>query len=237
MSEVTVLQPNVVANQSEPDSLLSLAIKQGASIDQLTQLFELKLRVEANEARKAFVRAMSAFRSEVQTIEKNAKAHNSTYATLDNITSQINPLLAKNNLSFCWSTEQTDKITVHCDVTHSDGHSQRTTLSAMPDTSGQKNAIQAVGSTVTYLQRYTLNAALGLATGVVDDDGKAAGGYPRITAEQAAEIKQLLEDTDSDVAKFLRLHTTPSVDAMHAVQYGPAVHLLKGRKAKMEQAK
>jgi hypothetical protein len=238
MSDVAVIQPSAMTeHQSPADNLLALAIQKGASIEQLTQLFDLKLKVEANDARKAFVRAMSAFRSEVQTIEKNGSAHNSKYATLDNITSQVNPLLAKNGLSFCWSTEQSDRITVHCDITHTDGHSQRTTLSAMPDTSGSKNAIQAIGSAVTYLQRYTLNAALGLATGVVDDDGRGAGDYPRITADQAAEIKGLLEYTGSDVKKFLDVYTAPTVDALHQVSYTPAITLLKGRKAKMDARK
>lgn len=214
------------------DSLLSLAIQKGSSIEQLTQLFDLKLRVDADEARKAFVKAMAGFRSEVKTIHKNGVGHNNArYATLDAITDAINPILAKNDLSFCWSIEQGNQITVHCDVTHIAGHSQRTTLAAAPDDSGKKNAIQSVGSTVTYLQRYTLNAALGLATGVVDDDGNASGDYPRITEDQAAEINQLLQETNYDMERFLRIHGTPSVDEMHEVSYGPAMNLLLSKQA------
>ena len=44
-----------------------------------------------------------------------------------------------------------------------------------PDNSGSKNSIQAIGSTTTYLQRYTLFSILGLAAGE-DDDGSAASG-------------------------------------------------------------
>jgi hypothetical protein len=69
---------------------------------------------------------------------------------------------------------QTDRISVTCILSHRDGHSEETTLSGPPDASGNKNAIQAIGSTLTYLQRYSLVQALGLAA-ANDDDGRAAG--------------------------------------------------------------
>jgi hypothetical protein len=52
------------------------------------------------------------------------------------------------------------------------GHHEETTLSSSPDDSGGKNSIQAIGSAVTYLQRYTLLALTGLATREQDNDGK-----------------------------------------------------------------
>jgi hypothetical protein len=70
------------------------------------------------------------------------------------------------------------------------GHSERTTLSATADTSGSKNSIQAIGSTVTYLQRYTLLAAVGLAAGG-DDDGQAAS--PGMANEDFAYHREQIE--------------------------------------------
>ena len=52
------------------------------------------------------------------------------------------------------------------------GHSESTTLQSPPDASGGKNSIQAIGSAVTYLSRYTLLAITGLATGENEDDGQ-----------------------------------------------------------------
>lgn len=242
VAEVTVMSGLVTEERTTPqplavttaDNLLAIAIQKGSSIEQLEQLFDLKLRVEADEARKAFVRAMTGFRSAAKTIHKNGTGHNNAkYATLDSITAAVNPILANNELSFCWSVEQADnKITVHCDVTHVAGHSQRTTLIAMPDTTGSKNAIQAVGSTVTYLQRYTLNAALGLATGVVDDDGAGSDEFPRITTDQAEEIEALLKETGYDRLRLLRIHGgAPSVGELHEISYGPVMHLLRSKKA------
>jgi hypothetical protein len=50
------------------------------------------------------------------------------------------------------------------------------TMSAPPDTSGAKNVIQAKASTVTYLRRYTLLGAVGMAAGMPDSDGNLKQG-------------------------------------------------------------
>jgi hypothetical protein len=64
-------------------------------------------------------------------------------------------------------------VTVSCIISHRAGHSEENSLSARHDTSGNKNPIQALGSAVTYLQRYTLKAAVGVAA-AADDDGQTA---------------------------------------------------------------
>lgn len=188
MSEVIEHQtalPSVQApSAATPAQLLQVAMDQGADLDRLQKLMDMQIKWEENEARKAYVLAMSKFRSEVPTIVRNRAGHNSNYATLDNITAEVNPILAKYGLSFAWVTEQTDTITVHCDVTHEQGHKTRVSLTSPPETSGSKNAIQAIGSAVSYLQRYTLLSALGLATGEGDDDGKGAAKNSRSSASE-----------------------------------------------------
>ena len=58
------------------------------------------------------------------------------------------------------------------------------TMAAGPDGSGGKNAIQAIGSTVSYLERYTLLAATGLATEDQDDDGRGANPVPTMDKDR-----------------------------------------------------
>jgi hypothetical protein len=65
-------------------------------------------------------------------------------------------------------------VKVTCILSHKDGHREETTLSGPFDHSGNKNAVQAIGSGVAYLQRYTLKAAVGVAAGH-DDDGRSSG--------------------------------------------------------------
>ena len=84
----------------------------------------------------------------------------------------INEALSEHGLSAAWETAQNNgSVTVTCKITHIMGHSESTSLTAAPDNTGSKNPIQAIGSTVTYLQRYTLLALTGLATYEQDDDG------------------------------------------------------------------
>ena len=199
-------------NISTPADLIRVAIQTGTDVAQLERLMDMQLKWDANEARKAYVKAVSAFRSEAPTIARTSKAHNSKYAKIDQITETVNPLLAKHGLSFSWSTEQNETITVHCDVTHVDGHSQRVSLSAAPDGSGSKNAIQAIGSTVSYLQRYTLLSALGLATGEMDNDAN----IPPDTSAFAKEVEQL--ESCKDLPELRAVWTGLSVEARKALE-------------------
>lgn len=159
-----------------PDQMLAIAVQQGADLDKLSKLMDLQERWEQAQARKAYIAALSAFRRDCPIISRKMTGHNIRYAGLADTLSQINMLLAENGLSHSWRTSQEGAaITVTCTVTHAGGHSESTSLTASPDTTGSKNAIQAVGSTVSYLQRYTLFAILGLASKEQDDDGAAAG--------------------------------------------------------------
>jgi hypothetical protein len=146
---------------------------------------DLQERYEAGKAKKAYVVAMTAFKQEAPAVlkkgdrvdfqtSKGRTAYN--YANLGSIVQEITAVLGKHELSASWGTSQNGlDVTVTCNITHVGGHRESVTLTGPVDDSGNKNRIQAVGSTVTYLQRYTLLAALGLATGE-DDDGR--GGVP-----------------------------------------------------------
>ncbi|OJA98953.1 ERF family protein [Burkholderia ubonensis] len=167
-----------------PSDLLRIAVEGGADIEKLERLMTLQERWEANEARKAFVTAMAAFKREPVEIYKRKQVGYKTregdfvgykHAELSDVTAAIAPAMAKHGLSFDWDIHQGNgTITVDCVVTHVMGHSKMVTMSGAPDNSGKKNLIQQAASTITYLQRYTLLAATGMSTKDEDDDG--AGG-------------------------------------------------------------
>ena len=187
---------------SNPSRLIEIAINQNADVDKLSKLMDMQERWEANEAKKAYVRAISAFRAECPAIAKTRKAYDSTYAGLAETIDTIKPILEKHGLSHSWKTsQQGDSIAVQCCVTHIMGHTECTTLQGPPDKTGSKNSIQAIGSTVAYLERYTLYAILGLAS--MDDDGMAAGGKPKITDEQAMQIDAAITENELNREKFM----------------------------------
>lgn len=192
MSENEVMQEGgaiAVQQQATPMRLIEMAVSQNADVDKLEKLFQLQLAWEKNEANKAFVTALNAFKADPPKITKNKEVDFSSakgrthykHATLDQVSGVIGEALAKVGISHRWETEQMEGglIKVTCILTHALGHSERVWLQASRDETGNKNNIQAVGSTVTYLQRYTLLAATGMAVQDQDDDGnQGAVGMP-----------------------------------------------------------
>jgi hypothetical protein len=174
-------------HQLTPMEILSSAVDGGADVGTLEKLLDLQQRWERGEARKAFDAAMAEAKASMPAIIKGREVDFTTdkgrtnyrYEDLGSIAAAINPILAQHGLSYRFRTESPPNapISVTCIISHRLGHSEENTLSAPRDDSGRKNAIQAIGSAVTYLQRYTLKAALGLAASN-DDDGRAAGGEP-----------------------------------------------------------
>ena len=120
---------------------------------------------------------------------------------------------------------------VTCNLAHEAGHSEETTLSGPADNTGNKNAIQAIGSTLTYLQRYTLVQALGLAA-AQDDDGKAAGIGETITDEQVNALRDLIEEVGADLPKFVAYLRVESLADLRQSDFKRAVAALEAKRAK-----
>lgn len=161
------------------------AVASAQPIEVIERLLVVHERYEAGVARKAYAAAMASLRGELPRVFKTdvvdykAKGGRVFYMheNLAAMVEDLSPVMARHGLAFRWDLETTipESIHVTCIITHAAGHQEETTLSGPPDTSGSKNAIQAIASTVSYLQRYTLKAAVGIAAGK-DDDG--AGGAP-----------------------------------------------------------
>lgn len=210
--EIVEADYDVQADGSGAMRLLNQAVENGAGTDTMEKLIELQERWEENEARKAFDAAMADLRSDLPTISKNNTVSHSgasyDYEDLSTIVEKVSPVMAEHDLSFRWRTdsEEANNVKVTCIISHRDGHSEETTLSASPDTSGSKNPIQAIGSTVTYLQRYTLKAALGIAAGP-DDDAQSvsnSGAKKKKAKKQGQGGKSTTNnDTPQDYVKAL----------------------------------
>jgi len=166
-----------LTEQETPHNLIALAIEKGLDVGTLEKLMGLKERHEANEARKSFFQAFTNFQSHCPDIRKGKEvSFNQTkysYAPLSDITRQIAKALKENELSYRWEIkDDSTVIAVTCLISHIDGHTERTTMTANPDKTGAKNEIQARGSAIEYLKRYTLIGALGISTADSDIDGR-----------------------------------------------------------------
>lgn len=180
-----------------PITLLEQAVAKGVDLEQLTKLMDLQERWEKKEAKKAFLDALADFQTKVPVIPKkniakiNSQKGNYTYrfATLGTIAATIKEALKMCGLSYRWDFKESNgKMLVTCYLSHRDGHTETSEMYAAMDASGGKNEIQQKGSTQTYLQRYTLIGALGLAT--ADEDNDAETGKPGAAGEVSKELTE-----------------------------------------------
>jgi hypothetical protein len=186
----------VVASEHAPSTavtpmeMLATAIDKGMPVETIDKLMTLAERYQANHARMSFNAAVADAKAETPVIVRNRSGHNNKrYADFAAIASVVDPILGRHGLGYRFRTVQDDKtIRTTCVLFHKDGYSEENTLAGPADASGSKNAIQAIGSTLTYLQRYSLVQALGLAAGD-DDDGKTATSGGSITADQLKTLE------------------------------------------------
>lgn len=225
-------QPVAIAPKSDGAAIMEMLQRittdPTVSIERIEQAFAFYERVQASQSRKAFDAAIAAAKSEIPVIAKNRlvdyelKAGGRTtyrHEDLGEIARTVDPILSKHGLSYRFrvTSNLNEPVKVTCVVSHVDGYFEETTLSAGRDESGGKNAIQGVGSTVTYLQRYTLKAALGLAA-AKDDDAKTAekttDDLATVTDAQAQELLDLINSGGGNKEAFLKI---ANADTLHDV--------------------
>ncbi|WP_279090255.1 ERF family protein [Bartonella apis] len=232
---------------TKPDQLMALvntAVEKGYNIDTIQTLMDFQDHWDKKQAKKAFDAAMAEAANEIPTIKKNkpaifdkdSKTPRYMYEDLAEIAETVKPILKKHGLSYRFRTNQNGAIvSVTCVVSHVDGHSEENTLSASNDTSGSKNAIQAVGSAVTYLERYSLKAALGLAA-AEDDDAQAAGEPAVITQQQFLELNQLLDEHEINKAAFCGYMGVEAVADIPQNRFKDAKEAIKKKISKAKEA-
>lgn len=190
-----------------PHDLLSQAIEKGLDVEALGKLMDLQERWQANQARKLFFEAFTNFQAQCPDLRKTKqvafKEVSYHYAPLADITRQIAKVLKENELSYRWEIQDDQtNIKVTCLVSHIEGHTERTTMSAQADTSGSKNAIQARGSAIEYLKRYTLIGALGISTADSDIDGRMPNVDIDKLHKDYMEIYNQVIQLDSTLSKY-----------------------------------
>jgi hypothetical protein len=237
-------EDDILPAVQSPSEQAASAILRGASLEHLAALekaWEFDIRVKEQQAKEAYHEAMSKFAANLPEIEKDRKVgydhkdgHGSTsyaYAGLGNVAQKIQTALSEHQLHAAWDPEQSESgIKVTCTITHALGHSESTSLIAPPDNTGKKNPIQAIASTISYLERYTILALTGLATHDMDDDGADSEPDEAISDDQFADINALIEEVGADEAKFCKWLKVESIDKLPIKKYDHAIKALERKR-------
>lgn len=113
----------------------------------------------------ALAKAQAEFPAIVRDKEVDSRSYKFKYAPLDSVISAVRPALAKNGLAFAQILDGDDLVTM---LLHESGAVLQGRV-GLP----REGTVQQLGSAITYLRRYALQAILGVAA-EEDDDGEAA---------------------------------------------------------------
>ncbi|HYE70639.1 MAG TPA: ERF family protein [Aquabacterium sp.] len=237
------LPAQIQQERSPGMALLQVAASRGAPPEELEKWMALHERWEANEARKAYMEAMAAFKSVSLRIEKDRLVrikhkigdgvteyrHASLAAVVDAAVARMGEF----GLSHKWEPTQSDGgVSVKCVITHKLGHSESVTLAGPRDDSGSKNTLQQIASTITYLERYTLMAILGLAAKEMDDDARTSGAPPAfISVDQATALTDLAREHGVTQKRFFTYMKVDAMEKILASDYGKAEAAIKSMSA------
>lgn len=212
-----------------PMQMAYTLIQNGADLGSVKEMLAMSRELAAEQARQKFDAAMSMAKAEITPVIKTATGHNNKkYADFASIAKAVDPIISKHGLSYRFRTRQDDRIHVTCVLAHEAGHAEETTLAGPADTTGSKNAIQAIGSTLTYLQRYTLVQALGLAASE-DDDGRTADIGASINEQQRQELSTLLDETGADEERFRRFFGIEYLAELPSKRFAEAKSMLQAK--------
>lgn len=219
------------------------AMNPNVDIDKMERLLQMQERIMERQAKAAYDAAFADMQNDLPEIgerggikDRNGNVQ-SRYALWEDINEAIKPVLAKHGFGISFRTGQHDgRIVVTGVLSHRDGHREETTMELPTDTSGSKNAVQAVGSSTSYGKRYTAQALLNLTSRGEDDDGQAAGAKV-ITPEQRNELQSLIEAAGGDVATFCTWAKIDSLDAMPVQVFAKAKQALEAKARQKGAAK
>lgn len=228
MGEVAHAQQQDTAPMLPADPMVSMiervATDPNSDLEKLERMLQLKREHDADEAKKAFAAAFALASADFPTIPLRGKGHNGKpYATLEDITKHTRPVLSANGLALNFAIEVASDVVVTARLMHKAGHCEETSMALPRDSSGSKNAVQAVGSTQKYGQRYTAQAILGLSLGQDDeDDGRGAASAQKdtITEDQYRELRELIEKAGIDEDLVCQSESVEDLPSLPARMFG-----------------
>lgn len=159
----------------------------GLGVEILRDVVALDRERRAEEARTQFYLAFAKLQGELPAVMRSSKSDKHEYAGLDEIIGATRPVLARNGFSVRFATKwpTSTQLQIVCYLTHAGGHFETAEFHTPADQGVGRNAVQALGSAVTYGKRYTLCQILNIQT-EDDDDGESAKNVGRSQTTAAA---------------------------------------------------
>jgi ERF superfamily len=245
MNEILVRDRTIDAGAPAPSGGLLTAIiaaseNPAVDVTKLEALMKMQERLEDRQAEREFNAAMTRLAGKMPTIDKKGTIEftdkkgndrKTPFARYEDIDTVIRPHLIEEGMSVSFTSKWgADGVTVFATLAHHMGHSTTAEIRLPMDSSGSKNPLQAMGSSLSYGKRYLVCMLLNIVTRGEDDDGKR-GGSRFITDDQAATIRDLMRQAGRQEGPFLdRLFSggTRSVEEISADAFVVVKNTLDG---------
>ena len=237
---------NAIAPQNNPSAISERPATEGAAIfqiieraardpsvdiDKMQRLMDMHRDMQRDRASVAYADAFAEMQPHLPVIPEHGEGHNrASYALWEDVNELIKPVLGQYGFGLSFKVKNAQngvEVTAICK--HREGHTEETSMSFPMDTSGNKNAIQAHGSSISYGKRYTATALLNLTSrkDTIDDDGKATGKAvdpAQPPSKSSASLKKVGPDgkdawarlMDSLNADFVDCRTTVALSKLRA---------------------
>lgn len=238
-----------LATENESEGASMLAIIQRAAkdpscdVEKMERLLAMAERMQAKDAEKQFAAAFASLQSNMPTIhavkavpDKNGNLKY-RYAPLEEIMPKVMPALHAHGFTMTFDSEIKDgRAIARCTIQHVAGHS-RTNTSMARIGSGPPGSSEAQGdgAAATYAKRRALCDALSIVS-EIDTDGRRQAdaqdeGAP-IDFAQAQTLRELVRDTGSDEAAFLKYAGASKYEEIGAVKYDMLFRALNAKARK-----
>lgn len=225
----------VVTREIRPDPFMAMianAATRPETIPAIRELNELRVAEIQRQARVAYSADFAQMQPKLPTIDRNGRIEirkkdkdgerngdvqqSSPYAYWADILEACSPHMLEHGfgISFRQKSMPDGKIEVTGILEHRDGHREENSIALIHETSGSKNPVQAIGSSLSYGMRYMGIMLLGVASKEHDDNKGSPEGPQYITADQVVELEILIAQTQSNTEQFLKFCKVESLETM-----------------------
>jgi hypothetical protein len=243
MSDTAIaLSQRIPIRQSESSAVINLieraARDPSVDLDKLAKLIELRDRMEAKDAERAFDDAMAQVQSQMRPIaadcdNSQTRSRYASYAALDRV---LRPIYTAAGFTLSFNTGDApleSYVRILCRVSHG-GCSREHHIDMPADGKGAKGGdvmtkTHATGSAISYGMRYLLKMIFNISVG--DDDGNGAGDIgPVISQVQLQQLISLADEVGADKIRLCKYLKIEALAHLPASRFTQAMDALKSKR-------
>lgn len=232
---------NALAPVQEPANLLHAIIAAASNpavdVTKFERMLALKRELELDQAKREFSAAFKRISEKMPRVKKDGTISlggkgKIAFARWEDMDKLLRPIITAEGCGLTFNTEtgENGKTTVTAVLIHENGQSRSTSVQLSPDAGPGRNALQAIGSMLSYGKRYATELLLNIVREGQDDDGKK-GGMSFLTPEQVKELDDELKTIDAAWhPTFFQMMGVSKLEDIAQGAYAPARNMIQAKK-------